>query len=132
MGGINETAGAWVYPEGGMGAVSTAIAKSAASLGVSIFTDQEIQEIRYKTENEISRTTGVVTKDGKEICAKLAVFSSATPEVTFKQLTKEQNRMALFGEDFMRSINSIDYTSPVTKINGNVKTANLSFCVSLR
>lgn len=40
MGGVDGKAGAWVYPEGGMGAVSQAIGSSAAQLGASIFTNK--------------------------------------------------------------------------------------------
>lgn len=40
MGGVDGEPGAWAYPEGGMGAVSQAIAKSGAALGVDIFTGQ--------------------------------------------------------------------------------------------
>lgn len=119
MGGIDGKAGAWAYAEGGMGAVSEAIGKSAASLGVDIFTEQEIKEITYDEGG--TRCTGVVTTDGKEIKANLAVFSNATPEVTFKRLTKPAKSHAIFGEQFIKSIDSIDYTSPVTKINGNLK-----------
>ncbi|CAG7734085.1 unnamed protein product, partial [Allacma fusca] len=40
MGGVTGKAGAWAYPEGGMGAVSNAIAASAAQLGASIFVNK--------------------------------------------------------------------------------------------
>ena len=40
MGSIEGHQGAWAYPQGGMGAVSNAMAKSAIARGASIFTDQ--------------------------------------------------------------------------------------------
>ncbi len=40
MGGIDQYKGAWVYPKGGMGSVSEAIAKCAAHYGAHIFTNQ--------------------------------------------------------------------------------------------
>lgn len=40
MGELEGHKGWWAYPEGGMGAVSEAIAKSAQSHGVDIFTDK--------------------------------------------------------------------------------------------
>ena len=40
MGGIENHKGAWVYPEGGMGSVSKAIADSALHYGADIFTNQ--------------------------------------------------------------------------------------------
>ena len=45
MGELEGIRGAWGYPEGGMGAVSGAIAKSALAAGAEVFTDkQERQE----------------------------------------------------------------------------------------
>jgi len=38
MGNVDGLAGAWAYVEGGMGAVSEAIARSARSHGASVFT----------------------------------------------------------------------------------------------
>ncbi|ODM88093.1 Pyridine nucleotide-disulfide oxidoreductase domain-containing protein 2, partial [Orchesella cincta] len=97
MGGIDGKPGAWAYAEGGMGAVSSAIGSSAAQLGASIFTGQEIQEIVYSSEQGgKSRATGVVTKNGKEVRANLAVFSNATPEVTFRKLTNVQHAPTIF------------------------------------
>lgn len=40
MGEIEGRQGAWAYPQGGMGAVSDAMARSARARGVHIFTDQ--------------------------------------------------------------------------------------------
>ena len=44
MGSIEGQQGAWAYPEGGMGGVSNAMAKSAIARGASIFTEQVILE----------------------------------------------------------------------------------------
>ncbi len=40
MGEIQGRRNAWVYPEGGMGAVSASIARAALSYGVDIYTEQ--------------------------------------------------------------------------------------------
>lgn len=40
MGGVEGVAGAWAYVEGGMGAVSQAIASCAEDHGASIFTEK--------------------------------------------------------------------------------------------
>lgn len=40
MGELEGKRGAWGYPEGGMGAVTQALAASATSHGASIFTEQ--------------------------------------------------------------------------------------------
>ena len=42
MGELEGIRGAWGYPEGGMGAVSGAIAKSAMAEGAEIFTEKEV------------------------------------------------------------------------------------------
>lgn len=42
MGELEKEKGAWGYVEGGMGGVSRAIASSARSLGVDIFTEKVI------------------------------------------------------------------------------------------
>jgi hypothetical protein len=40
QGEIEGRQGAWAYPEGGMGGVSSAMAKSAVANGARIYTDQ--------------------------------------------------------------------------------------------
>lgn len=40
MGGVDDHKGAWAYPEGGMGAVSKAIANCAIDHGAHIYTNQ--------------------------------------------------------------------------------------------
>ena len=43
MGELEGIRGAWGYPEGGMGAVSGAIAKSALAAGAEIYTSKEVR-----------------------------------------------------------------------------------------
>lgn len=122
MGGVDDQPGAWAYAEGGMGAVSDSIAASAAALGVDIFTEQEVERIDYKLgASEGGSAVGVVLKDGRKVAARKAVLSNATPEVTFKKLTPVGEALPLFGEEFISAVNRIDYTSPVTKINGGCR-----------
>ena len=47
MGELDGIRGAWGYPEGGMGAVSAAIAKSAISVGAQLFTDSAVKEVKF-------------------------------------------------------------------------------------
>lgn len=124
MGGVEGKPSEWAFAEGGMGAVSAAIGNSASALGASIFTGEEIQEIVFKKEGGTTRATGVVTTNGKETSAKLGVFSNATPEVTFKKLVGKDLGRSYFGEEFMNSVEGIDYASPVTKINGSYIDSN--------
>ena len=82
------------------------------------------------------QAVGVVLEDGQEVTAK-AVLSNATPKVTFLDLLDEV-RMSREGRrvvhhpvtypifpfqsslpaTFLKEVKSIDYTSSVTKING--------------
>lgn len=119
MGGIDGLPGAWGYAEGGMGAVSAAIASSAREAGADIFTNIQIDSIRLNGSGEAN---GVVVKnletdsDLMEISAS-QVLSNATPEVTFNQLLSESDRKNFIPANVQAKINGIDYKSPVTKIN---------------
>lgn len=116
FGGIDGREGAWVYVEGGMGALSSSIAKSAAALGADIFTNSEVKQILVNN----GKANGVVLKSGEEIKAKNAVLSGATPHVTFQKLLTEPPAIESLGPEFINKIQGIDYTSPVTKINGKM------------
>lgn len=54
-----------------------------------------------------------MTSEGREIKANI-VLSNATPYVTFKKLIPKE----ALPEKFLDAIDNINYTSPVTKING--------------
>lgn len=45
MGELEGIRGAWGYPEGGMGAVSAAIAKSAMAAGAQLYTDCPVEKV---------------------------------------------------------------------------------------
>ncbi|KAF5910232.1 pyridine nucleotide-disulfide oxidoreductase domain-containing protein 2-like [Clarias magur] len=109
MGELEKEMGAWGYVEGGMGGVSKSIANSARLLGADIFTEQEVSQVLIGPDNIAE---GVVLKDGTEVHSKV-VLSNATPYVTFKHLTPQD----ALPQHFMKAIDQIDYTSPVTKIN---------------
>ncbi|XP_042358745.1 pyridine nucleotide-disulfide oxidoreductase domain-containing protein 2 [Plectropomus leopardus] len=109
MGELEKEKGAWGYVEGGMGGVSQAIASSARSYGVEIFTEKDVGQVLVGSDGAAK---GVVLKDGTEIQSKI-VLSNATPYVTFKNLTPQ----AALPPEFIKAIDQIDYTSPVTKIN---------------
>ncbi|XP_078129908.1 pyridine nucleotide-disulfide oxidoreductase domain-containing protein 2 [Sander vitreus] len=109
MGELEKEKGAWGYVEGGMGGVSQAIASSARSYGVDIFTEKDVGQVLVGSDGAAK---GVVLKDGTEIHSKV-VLSNATPHVTFKNLTPQ----AALSPEFIRAVDQIDYTSPVTKIN---------------
>merc|ERR1712013_164944 len=110
MGELEGIRGAWGYPEGGMGAVSGAIAKSAHASGAQIFTSSPVAKITTAISGEAN---GIVLENGTEVKAKI-VLSNATSEITFNSLMKTGVDVP---EEFRRSLSTIDYTSPVCKIN---------------
>ncbi|XP_059469371.1 pyridine nucleotide-disulfide oxidoreductase domain-containing protein 2-like [Neocloeon triangulifer] len=113
MGELEGVKGAWGYPEGGMGAVTQAMASKAKSLGVDIFTNMEVKEILWDSKKGAQ---GVATAKGEEIKSRL-VLSNATPEITYLKLLPKEALSA----EFRAAAQSIDYKSPVTKINVAVK-----------
>lgn len=108
MGMAGGARGVWGYVEGGMGALTQAMARSAQSLGVEIRCNADVAEIRV----ENGRATGVRLNDGSVIEAQ-QVASNATACVTFEQLM----RGAPLPEGFRRAVQRIDYSSASVKIN---------------
>eukprot|EP00794_Sanderia_malayensis_P003732 gene3732-4254_t len=110
IGQANGVVGAWGYPEGGMGAVSTVIASSAVGYGVDIRTNAGVKEIVVNRESQ--RAESVLLEDGTKISADV-ILSNATPEITYNKLIDSD----VLPSDFLSQISTIDYSSPVTKIN---------------
>ncbi|XP_069882671.1 pyridine nucleotide-disulfide oxidoreductase domain-containing protein 2 isoform X4 [Dipodomys merriami] len=114
MGGLEGTRGAWGYVQGGMGAVSDAIASSATAHGASIFTDKPVAKVQVNHEG---RVEGVLLEDGLEIKSRV-VLSCASPQVTFLKLTPQHLLpQDWLPESFRERISQLDTQSPVTKIN---------------
>ncbi|XP_004370070.1 pyridine nucleotide-disulfide oxidoreductase domain-containing protein 2 [Trichechus manatus latirostris] len=109
MGGLEGTLGAWGYVQGGMGALSDAIASSATAHGASIFTEKTVVKVQV---NSGGRVRGVVLQDGTEVRSKV-VLSNASPQITFLKLTPQE----WLPEEFVGRISQLDTQSPVTKIN---------------
>ena len=63
MGELEGIRGAWGYPEGGMGAVSGAIAKSALAAGAEVFTDKQERQERLNVIIDIIRSKLSDTKN---------------------------------------------------------------------
>lgn len=72
-----------------------------------------LQMVKEILVDSTGRVTGVLTNDGYEIKARI-VLSNATPKVTFLDLLPK----GTLEEAFEKAVRQIDYTSPVTKING--------------
>ncbi|XP_008830178.1 pyridine nucleotide-disulfide oxidoreductase domain-containing protein 2 isoform X2 [Nannospalax galili] len=109
MGGLEGMQGAWGYVQGGMGALSDAIASSATAHGASIFTEKSVAKVQVNSEG---RVQGVVLQDGLEVRSRV-VLSCASPQDTFLKLTPQE----WLPQAFVEGISQLDTQSPVTKIN---------------
>jgi phytoene dehydrogenase-like protein len=108
MGAAGGARGVWGYVEGGMGAVTQAMARAAQSHGATIRCGADVAEIVVESE----RAVGVRLVDGETIRAK-QVVSNATAQITFQQLTPA----AALPEPFRDAVARIDYASATVKIN---------------
>ncbi|XP_011784141.1 PREDICTED: pyridine nucleotide-disulfide oxidoreductase domain-containing protein 2 [Colobus angolensis palliatus] len=109
MGSLEGMQGAWGYVQGGMGALSDAIASSATTHGASIFTEKTVAKVQVNSEGCVQ---GVVLEDGTEVRSKV-VLSNTSPQITFLKLTPQE----WLPEKFLEKISQLDTRSPVTKIN---------------
>ncbi|XP_049711146.1 pyridine nucleotide-disulfide oxidoreductase domain-containing protein 2 isoform X1 [Elephas maximus indicus] len=109
MGSLEGTPGAWGYVQGGMGAISDAIANSATAHGANIFTEKTVAKVQVSSGGCVQ---GVVLQDGTEVRSKV-VLSNASPQITFLKLTPQE----WLPEEFVGRISQLDTQSPVTKIN---------------
>ncbi|TDU25727.1 phytoene dehydrogenase-like protein [Panacagrimonas perspica] len=108
MGMAGGARGVWGYVEGGMGALTQAMARSAQASGVEIRCDAPVAEILV----ENGRACGVRLGNGEMIRAR-QVASNATAQVTFEHLVRADALPA----DFRRAVRRIDYSSAAVKIN---------------
>jgi phytoene dehydrogenase-like protein len=108
--GVSHSAqlGSWGYPEGGMGAVSAAIARSARTFGAELRTGTRVESV--STSN--GHVTGVVLENGEQLTAPLVV-TSLHPKTAFLD---HLPRTAL-PDDFVSDIERWNTRSGVVKIN---------------
>lgn len=120
MGEAAGKKGVWSYVEGGMGAISNAIAASAKDFGAEIITNATVRRITYNDD----RVTGVVMEDGTEIHADV-VLAGCTPYHTFLELLPglseiseaEQPESSPIPADFTHHTRFADYSCGAFKIN---------------
>ena len=112
MGETDGQRGVWAYVQGGMGAVSQAIASAATEAGATLVTGVDVSEIVLDGDGAAA---GVRLAGGEVVKAK-CVLSNATPRVTFEQLLPEAGRAAM-PWDVRARLEATDYTSGTTKIN---------------
>ncbi|MUN29216.1 phytoene desaturase family protein [Sulfuracidifex metallicus] len=84
IGEVNGIKGMWGYVKGGMGGVTSAMARACEKMGVDIMTSTEVEEILVKN----GEVAGVKTKDGRIIESKI-VLSNADPKTTFLKLVND-------------------------------------------
>jgi phytoene dehydrogenase-like protein len=100
--------GSWGYPEGGMGAVSEAIARSARGFGAEIRTNARVARLLVRG----GRVHGAVLENGDEIHAPLVV-TTLHPKTAFL----EHIPRAELPDEFATDIEHWKTRSGVVKIN---------------
>ncbi|MCS7167218.1 MAG: NAD(P)/FAD-dependent oxidoreductase [Gemmatales bacterium] len=108
MGECDGVRGVWGYVQGGMGALTQALARAARELGATILTNAEV--VRIVAERD--RARGVVLADGREFSSRVVV-SNADPQVTFLRLCEP----SLLPSEFVDMIRRMDFSSASMKIN---------------
>jgi len=93
FGEVNGRKGAWGHAIGGMGAITQAMAKSAAARGAGIRTGCAVREVLVKA----GRATGVVTEHGERLEARVVV-SNLNPRLLYTRLVDP----GLIPADFLR------------------------------
>jgi phytoene dehydrogenase-like protein len=100
--------GSWGFQQGGMGAVSDSIRRSAESFGCEIRTGARVQKILTRG----GRAVGVVLDDGQELRAPVVV-TCIHPKISFLELLDRHELPA----DFVWDIERWKTRSGVVKIN---------------
>jgi phytoene dehydrogenase-like protein len=93
FGEVNGKKGVWGHAIGGMGAITQAMAKSAAAHGADIRVDAPVREVIV----EQGRAVGVVTEKGEAIRAR-TVISNLNPKLLYGALIDRTALRAAFAE----------------------------------
>jgi phytoene dehydrogenase-like protein len=108
IGDTDGHAGAWGFPRGGMGGVTSALAGAAREFGAELRTDAEVARIRTRG----GRATGVTLASGEDIDAPIVV-TTAHPQISFLRLLDP----AALPPDFVEDIRGWQTRSGTVKIN---------------
>jgi phytoene dehydrogenase-like protein len=108
MGQAGGARGVWGYVEGGMGALTQAMANSAQDAGVEIRCGASVSEILVTN----GRVRGVRLESGEELTAR-RVASNLDAHLTFEKLLDGRH----LPENFRQAVSRIDYSSASLKIN---------------
>lgn len=110
MGEVAGRPGVWAYVQGGMGALSDAIASAAAAEGARLHADSPVERILVNDAG--TAVTGVRLCGGHTVQAPIVV-SNATPHHTFLELLGSE----ALPPAFRQHIQHVDYTCGAFKIN---------------
>lgn len=111
---------AWAYVEGGMGAVSNAIAGAAAENGVVLAVNAPVSQIHVGDDGAVS---GVTIGDGAADCPPSIDANMVLSSTTIRRLVSALKRSPTWNEQSEMSTKfnaldeSVDYTSMTAKIN---------------
>jgi len=106
--GDSHPAGSAYFAEGGMGAITQAMASAARQAGAEIRTGVEVIEVRVKD----GAATGVVLSTGEEIAAR-TVISNADPKRTLLKLVDP----TYLSPDFVQRLQHYRTSGTVAKVN---------------
>ena len=107
-GGEHDQQGFYGHVMGGMGSITSAMARAAQSFGAEIRMNSPVKQI----ESRKGRVRSVVLEDGTEIRARV-VLSNADPKRTFLGLVPEGDLPG----DFVEAIRGIKMNGPCAKVN---------------
>ncbi|QEG37773.1 phytoene desaturase family protein [Bythopirellula goksoeyrii] len=108
MGEAGGARGVWGYVQGGMGALSDAIASACTDLGVEIRREAPVHAIHTDKHG----TCGVGLEDGSQLSSRI-VASSVDAHLTFERLLSPD----ALPEEFREAVARIDYSSASAKVN---------------
>lgn len=109
MGDLGDgQAGAWGFPEGGMGGVTSALRQAAEALGATIRTEAEVVKIKIVD----GRAVGVVLASGDELDGE-AVIATTHPKITFLEQIDSKD----LPDDFVSAIARWKTRSGTVKVN---------------
>jgi phytoene dehydrogenase-like protein len=123
--GTLDKEGSWFYVEGGNGAISKFLADQAVQRGVTIALNCPVE--RFLTDENNKKISGVKILNINEanqsqsekqniIYSDKFIVNCDLYTTYFKLMSKDQ-RQNLLSKDFISSLEKIEYTSPVMKIN---------------
>ncbi len=108
FGGVNGKKGNWGHAIGGMGAITQAMARACAAVGVEILLDSPVRQVLVHG----GRASGVLLEAGRQIEADIVV-ANVNPRLLFQHLIEP----AALDADFRRRIDGYKCSSGTFRMN---------------